>query len=221
MTEAVNMMTGSATAPAAADDLLAVVSARVRARRIEHRLSLDKLAARSGVSKGMLVQIENGHANPSIATLCKVAAALGASVADLVDVAGTSRADVLPARAPRQLWIGPRGGAATLLVGSTGPDMLELWSWELRPGERYDAVAHPEGTQELLNVTHGRLTLSFGAMSYAIGTGESAVAYTDRPHAYVCLGARPVRFTMVVWEPHATRPAPARRSALKPRGTMA
>jgi quercetin dioxygenase-like cupin family protein len=80
--------------------------------------------------------------------------------------------------------------------------MLELWSWELRPDERYDAVAHPEGTQELLNVLQGRLTLSFGAVSYTIGPGESAVAYTDQPHAYVCHGARPVRFTMVVWEPH-------------------
>src|SRR5689334_14547754 len=105
MTEAVNIMTGVA---GGADDLLAIVSARVRERRNTLRLSLDKLAARSGVSKGMLVQIENGQANPSIATLCKVAAGLGASVADLVEVAGTSRADVLPARAPRRLWLGPR-----------------------------------------------------------------------------------------------------------------
>jgi mannose-6-phosphate isomerase-like protein (cupin superfamily) len=89
--------------------------------------------------------------------------------------------------------------------------MLELWSWELRPGERYDAVAHPAGTQELLNVIQGRLALSFGSVNHAIGPGESAVAYTDQPHAYVCLGARPVRFTMVVWEPHP-RPAPARRT---------
>jgi transcriptional regulator with XRE-family HTH domain len=212
MTDAVNIMTGAA---GGADDLLAIVSARVRERRRTLRFSLDKLAARSGVSKGMLVQIENGQANPSIATLCKVAAGLGASVADLVEVAGTSRADVLPAGTPRRLWLGPRGGAATLLVGSTGPDMLELWSWELRPGERYDAVAHPEGTQELLHVLQGRVTLSFGAVSYTIGPGESAVAYTDQPHAYVCHGARPARFTMVVWEPasapRATEGKPRRK----------
>ena len=33
------------------------------------------------------------------------------------------------------LWRGPRGGTASLLAGSSGPDMLELWAWELRPGE--------------------------------------------------------------------------------------
>lgn len=45
--------------------------------RREHTLTLDELSRRSGVSKGMLVEIEKGEANPSIAILCKVAAASG------------------------------------------------------------------------------------------------------------------------------------------------
>ena len=182
--------------------LIEIVSSRIRDRRRDQRLSLDRLAVLAGVSKGMLVQIEQGQANPSIATLCKVAAALGASVADLVQVAGRHPAEIMPAASPRLLWRGPKGGSATLLVGSAGPDMLELWSWELRPGERYDAPAHPEGTQELLHVERGRLALAFGEVSYVIETGGSAVAQTDRPHAYACDGKRPAQFTMVVAEWH-------------------
>ena len=185
--------------------LIDVVSNRVRQRRSDRRLSLDKLAALAGVSKGMLVQIESGRANPSIATLCKVAAALGASVADLVQVSGRHPAEVRLAGAPRLLWRGPKGGSATLLVGSAGPDMLELWSWELRPGERYDGQAHPQGTEELIHVVRGRLSLAFGDVSYAIESGGSAVAHTDRPHAYACEGKKPVQFTMVVAEWHAPR----------------
>src|SRR5258706_11091187 len=185
--------------------LIEIVSGRIRDRRRDQRLSLDRLAALAGVSKGMLVQIEQGQANPSIATLCKVAAALGASVADLVQVAGRHPAEIMPAASPRLLWGGPKGGSATLLVGSAGPDMLELWSWELRPGERYDAPADPEGTQELLHVARGRLALAFGEISYVIETGGSAVAQTDRPHAYACDGKRPVHFTMVVAEWHTRR----------------
>src|SRR2546423_8138934 len=101
--------------------LMGVLSGRLRARRRDRGLSLDRLAALSEVSKGVLVQIENGEANPSIATLCKVAAALGASVADLVQVSNQQPAEVLPAGAPRLLWRGPKGGTATLLVGSAGP----------------------------------------------------------------------------------------------------
>src|SRR6476661_1428229 len=185
--------------------LIDVVSSRIRQRRSDKRLSLDRLAALAGVSKGMLVQIESGQANPSIATLCKVAAALGASVADLVQVSGQHPAEVLPAGAPRLLWRGPKGGSATLLVGTAGPDMLELWSWELRPCERYEAPAHPEGTEELIHVVRGRLALAFGEVSYVIESGGSAVAHTDRPHAYACDGKRAVQFTMVVAEWHAPR----------------
>ena len=184
--------------------LLRLLSARIRARRRDRRLSLDRLASAAGVSKGALVQIENGDANPSIATLCKIAAALGASVADLVQPSGQHPADVLPATAPRLLWRGPKGGTATLLVGSPGPDMLELWTWELRAGERYEAPAHPVGTQELIHVLGGALTLAFGEVSYVIAKGGSAVARTDRPHAYACDGRRPATFTMVVSERHRT-----------------
>jgi transcriptional regulator with XRE-family HTH domain len=185
--------------------LLDVVATRVRERRKDRRLSLNRLAAMAGVSKGMLVQIENGQANPSIAILGKVAAALGASVADLVQAAGQHPAEVLPAGAPRRLWRGPKGGSATLLVGSAGPDMLELWSWELRPGDRYEAQAHPQGTEELLHVVRGRLALAFGDVGYVVESGGSAVARTDRPHAYSCDGRKPVQFTMVVAEWHAPR----------------
>src|SRR5437879_3531133 len=143
MTDPVKMLT--AAPPDSADrGLLTIISSRVRELRRARRLSLDQLSARAGVSKGMVVQIEKGEANPSIAILCKVAAALGASVSDLVQVTGASPVEVVPAAAPRLLWRGPKGGTATLLVGSSGPDMLELWSWQLRPGERYEAPAHPE-----------------------------------------------------------------------------
>jgi transcriptional regulator with XRE-family HTH domain len=188
-------------------ELVRLLSERIRARRRDRRLSLDRLAALADVSKGALVQIENGDANPSIATLCKLAAALGASVADLVQVSGEHPAVVLPAGARRRLWRGPKGGTATLLVGSPGPDMLELWTWELKPGERYDAQAHPAGTQELIHVVAGAVTLACGDVSYVIKEGGSAVAHTDRPHAYACEGRRATRFTMVVSEWHRGRAA--------------
>jgi DNA-binding XRE family transcriptional regulator len=187
------------------------MSTRIRSRRRDRGLSLDRLAALSDVSKGVLVQIEKGAANPSIATLCKLAAALGASVADLVQVAAAQPAEDLPAGAPRRLWRGPRGGSATLLVGSAGPDMIELWSWELRPGERYEGVAHPEGTQELLHVEQGSLALSLGDVRYLIAAGGSAIAHTDRPHAYAAEGQKAVHFTMVVAEWHRGRAATGRR----------
>ena len=51
--------------------------AQVRRLRTAKGWSLDQLAARSGVSKGMLVHLEQARTNPSLGTLCKVAETLG------------------------------------------------------------------------------------------------------------------------------------------------
>jgi transcriptional regulator with XRE-family HTH domain len=178
------------------------IARRVASLRKGSRLTFDALAARSDISKGMLVQIEQGRANPSISTLCKLAAALRVSVADLVNSdSQPNRAVriVAPGTAP-VLWQGPKGGTATLLVGAEGPDMLELWDWSLAPGERFESRPHPAGTQELLNVVEGTLSLEVDGHSHLVSTGSSASARTDCAHAYACHGKKRVRFSMVVYE---------------------
>jgi len=145
----------------AADLLNGAIARRIALLRKGKQQSFDELAVRSGVSKGMLVQIEQGRANPSIATLCRLAAGLGVSVADLISAGDESKSPVhvVAPDETRILWKGPKGGSAALLVGSDGPDMLELWSWTLQPGERYEARPHSAGTLELVHVQQGSLAL--------------------------------------------------------------
>ncbi|WP_374653511.1 helix-turn-helix domain-containing protein [Dongia sp.] len=178
------------------------IARRVSSLRKGAQLTFDELAARSDISKGMLVQIEQGRANPSISTLCKLAAALRVSVSDLVSTdnhPSRSVRIVAPGTSP-VLWQGPKGGSATLLIGSEGPDMLELWDWCMVPGERFEARPHPAGTQELLNVVEGTLALEVDGRSYLVSAGSSAFARTDCAHAYACHGKKKVRFSMVVHE---------------------
>jgi quercetin dioxygenase-like cupin family protein len=79
--------------------------------------------------------------------------------------------------------------------------MLELWAWEMRPGERFEAQAHSAGTLELIHVLDGVLDLDIEGVRYIVEAGSSAHARTDRAHAYACAGPMVVRFTMVVFEP--------------------
>jgi quercetin dioxygenase-like cupin family protein len=81
--------------------------------------------------------------------------------------------------------------------------MLEMWQWELKPGERFDASRHGRGTRELIHVTNGRLCLEVEGKSTIIAAGATAIALTDRPHAYANPGKSSVRFFMTVDEPAA------------------
>src|SRR5215831_14479136 len=73
-------MMPSRKSPAAATDTLHMLARTVRAAREQKRWSLAALATRSGLSKGMLLQIERARTNPSIGTLVRIANAFGASV---------------------------------------------------------------------------------------------------------------------------------------------
>jgi len=209
MTYGVNILTNAnQTTDNAADLLNSAIARRIALLRKGKQQSFDELAIRSGVSKGMLVQIEQGRANPSIATLCRLAAGLGVSVADLISAGDEPRSSVqiVAPDETRILWKGPRGGSAALLVGSGGPDMLELWNWTLQPGERFEARPHSAGTLELVHVQQGSLALEVEGVVHIVVAGASAFARTDRPHAYACSGRKRALFSMVVFEPVSNRP---------------
>ena len=64
----------------------AAVARNTRRLRTCRGWSLDQLASRSGVSKGMLVHLEGARTNPSLGTMCKIAETLGVSLAALVEL---------------------------------------------------------------------------------------------------------------------------------------
>ncbi|WP_072929278.1 helix-turn-helix domain-containing protein [Nissabacter archeti] len=200
MTKKVNKPTGPG---ADVQQVSEAVSRRIKTCRTGRKLSLDELSRRAGVSKGMLVEIEKGTANPSIAILCKIAAALGLSVADIVNVADTPVAHLITQEEMPVLWRGPAGGSARLLAGTQGPDMIELWRWELFPGEVFSSPGHPPGTVELFHVEQGVLAFQVGDMPLTIAAGNAAVAKTDLPHQYANHGDEPLVFTLSVTELHA------------------
>ncbi|WP_246501505.1 helix-turn-helix domain-containing protein [Mesorhizobium caraganae] len=77
-------MTDDEMAEATERQLGTALSLRVQHLRRAQNLSLDGLAALSGLSKGTVVAIEQGRANPSIGVLCHLAIAFSLSVTDLL-----------------------------------------------------------------------------------------------------------------------------------------
>ena len=181
------------------DRVTAEIAARVRAERAQRRWTLDELAARSGVSRRLLVQIEHADANPSLATLLKLAAALGVTLTELISEEPEAR-PVAVARGQHAmtLWSTPAGSSARLLV-SRGP--LELWSWTLAPGDRRASEPHRPGSLELLTVQTGTVALDVGEHHVEIPAGDSAWFEATSPHTYANPGDSGATFTLVVLEP--------------------
>lgn len=181
-----------------------VIARRVAAFRKRQSLSLDRLAARAGVSKGSLAGLEKGTGNPGIALLCQTASALGVSVSDLLERSASRGAERFAWNAGDVLWRGPLGGTARLVFGTRGPLMFELWDWEMFPGERYDAKAHSPGTKEILYPLRGRVGAVVRGEELEVRRGHGIFLETDAPHTYFCAGPQPSRFRMIVLDAPGT-----------------
>lgn len=182
---------------------LDTVAHNVRSARAAAGLSLDALGARAEVSKGALVALEGARGNPNLATLVRLADALGRSVSSLMEDARQDAGAVVVVDADevRPLWTGPAGGMARLLLTNSRPAPVEVWRWLLHPGERHDSHAHQAGVTETLTIVRGQMLLVAGDAERSLRAGMTAVFASDVPHAYAGAGRGPCELIMTVHLP--------------------
>ncbi|MFJ5548858.1 helix-turn-helix domain-containing protein [Streptomyces sp. NPDC093225] len=191
------------------EQLTQALARNLKRWRTERNFTLDALAARSGVSRGMIIQIEQARTNPSVGTTVKLADALGVSITTLLDHdRGPEVQVVMPGQGVR-MWSTEGGSASTMLVGDDRRGPLEMWSYDLAPGEGTDSDPHLAGTVEMIHVTEGELTLVVGDREYALPAGSAATFEADLGHGYHNRGAEPVRMTLAVSIPPVSRHRPA------------
>jgi transcriptional regulator with XRE-family HTH domain len=179
----------------------AAIARNVRSLRQGRGWTLSALAARSGVSKGMVVELEQGRTNPSVATVCRLATALGVGLVQLLEVGDEPELRVVGQGEAVRLWDGAEGGRGDFLVGSQHPAKTELWDWTLEPRDAYEGQIHPEGSHELLYVVEGEITLVLDRRQRVALPERAAALYTaDRPHRIENSGAVPAHMIMVLVE---------------------
>ncbi|UWZ60135.1 helix-turn-helix transcriptional regulator [Dactylosporangium aurantiacum] len=179
----------------------AAIARHVKGLRQGRRWSLDELASRSGVSKGMLVQIEGARTNPSIGTLCRIAESFGVSIGRLLESEPEPVVKIVGADEPPVLWRGAAGGTGRLLRGVNDPAFVEVWEWRLPPGETHDSSDHSVGTRELIHLREGSLVVTVDGTEHTVGPGETIDFRADRPHAYRNAADVEAVLTMVVVMP--------------------
>lgn len=177
-------------------DVLAHLGQNLRRIRLATGLSQQALADVSGISRRMIAGLEGEGANISLASLDKLARALGCTFVDLV-----AAPSVDPKRIAALAWRGAAPDSRGVLLG-TVPARREaqLWSWALAPGDRYQAEPDPLGWHEMVAVTEGVLTLELEDGPQTIASGDFAIYSSAQNYAYANLGQTTLRFIRNVVE---------------------
>ena len=169
----------------------ATVGARIRARRLGQRLTLDDLAGRAQVSRSMLSEIERGAKVPTILVFDRIANALGSTIGRLIEDERTARVIVRP-RAEQDLPPDPSGWCRRELSPAIPGFAFDFMCTTLPPGiDAGEYPPHPPGAHSFLVVAEGALRLTLDDAPYDLATGDSIYYAADCRHAFANLAAEP------------------------------
>ena len=181
--------------------LAVAIGLRVKHERLVRGWTLDQLATVAGVSRRVVINVEQGAANPSVGTLLKISDALGVGLPALVEPPHPRPVKITRRGNGAILWSSPSGGRGVLVAGTEPPDVVELWDWTLAAGDQHRSEAHTPGTKELVQVQEGTIVVQIGDQSVTLDAGDAAAFPGDVAHAYANPGPQPARFSLTVFEP--------------------
>jgi transcriptional regulator with XRE-family HTH domain len=186
---------------AGAAELASAIGRRVKRERHARHWTLDELADAAGVSRRLVINVEKGAANPSVAILLRLSDALGIGLPALVEPPQRRPLKVTRTGEGAVLWNSQAGGRGVLVAGTQPPDVVELWDWTLAPADTHESDAHARGTKELLQVQHGEVTVTVAGEQTSLVVGDAITFDGDLAHSYTNPGDESARFLLAVFEP--------------------
>jgi transcriptional regulator with XRE-family HTH domain len=157
------------------------LGARIRALRLARGETLRKLAAQAGVTESFLSQVERGVASPSIASVQRIARALGTSIAELF--ATDDRAGIVVRTADRRRVVYQGLGAIDEFLTRATDGRLQVIMSTIQPGGGTgdEAYTH-DSDEEVVVVLEGVLDLWVGPEHYRLETGDAVTHSSRVPH---------------------------------------
>ncbi|MCV7320879.1 helix-turn-helix domain-containing protein [Mycolicibacterium confluentis] len=180
------------------------MSGVLRAVRQQRGLTLDDLAADTGLTKSYLSKVERGQSVPSIAAALKISRALDVDVAQLFS-SDTEATTISVERASDRGTERNHAIAAGMLGKTMSPFVV-------RPGRTFTTHAHTTHVgQEFIFVHRGAVELNHDGRIIALETGDCVYFDASAPHKLRQLGEETAEVVVVACQGPGQAPAPRRR----------
>lgn len=182
------------------------IATTIKELRSARSLTLDQLAATSGISKSMLSQIERNKTNPTVGTLWSLTQALGIDIAELLGA--ESKAEVpenliTTMKAHQTPEIQSADGKCILKI--LGPHNLvshmEWYEVDMQKGGVLDSESHAIGTVEHITILEGTVTISTGSETDILQKGDTARYAADVHHYIKNHSQVPAKAILIVYTP--------------------
>lgn len=166
------------------------IGAKILKVRKEKKISIAQLSALSGVSTGLISQIERDIVGPSVTNLWKLAKALEVDVSYFFDEEERDTDNVYVSKAGTHMKMLTNNDRSKylLLSKSKADRVIDMVEVRIKPGDtgkidKATLLSH-EG-EECGYVTEGILTVVLGDKEYVLEKGDSITFDSQIPHRYI------------------------------------
>jgi transcriptional regulator with XRE-family HTH domain len=167
--------------PLAARNDTPKVGARVRSLRRERGLTIEQLAAATGLTKGFISQLERDRTAPSLSSIARICDALGVRLSHIFE------RDPAPALVRRNERPRVDAGFATEnhLLSSREEERFQAIESEIAPGAGAGDELHSlPGEMEFVYVLAGSLEMQVGDETHLLQEGDAFTYPLSKPHTW-------------------------------------
>lgn len=159
---------------------------KIRSLRLKQKISIEQLSAKSGLSKGLISQIERDITGPSVASLWKISKALNVTMNYFFDEYDNFNQVVR--KNERKKIMMKNGDRTYELLSPNLKKQIEMLWIEIEPNDSNSEELISHEGEECGVVIKGTLRVLSGDNIYDLEEGDSIYLDCTIPHRYVNVG---------------------------------
>lgn len=160
-----------------------ILGANIRKLRKKRGISLQDIAANTGVSKSFISQVENGKTQPSLSTLISIAEYLDTSINTLLDDHSPEPGPMVKENEQKTV-IYADGIVMNMLTKSEAYKQIQPILYELEAGASSGKKQYQHFGQEFVYIIEGCLEIELGGEIYNLEKGDSLYFNSSVPHSF-------------------------------------
>ncbi len=167
--------------------------------RQDHKLSLQELADKTGVSKSMLSKIEREEKNPTLQIAAQIAEGLGLSLSSMLEAKTYEKVVVIKA-SEQIVYRDETTGFERRLLSPTFPVKGIEFIYNTMPKDSpgIEFSPHLPGVREFISVTKGRLKIKLNENSFVLEERDSIFFEANTRHSFYAEGPSECCYYLVI-----------------------
>lgn len=179
------------------------IISNIKELRMSRKMTLERLAKVTGLTKGYLSRIENSKKAPPVSTLAKISKALGVDITEFFteNAVLPEATDLSIIKKNETLEVGRKGAAHGYIYEALAYRMpgKNMEPYAITVSDEASSVGFRHDGEEFIHMLEGKLEFVYDGKKYLLEKGDSAYFDAGKMHTGKSVGENKARFLCIIY----------------------